>query len=873
MDIEEIKKSQILIVDDDPHCTLLLRTHLKKLGLRFLQLESGEEVFECLKESTPDIILLDVMMPGMDGYQTCRRLKEIDEYKEIPVLFMSALNKTPEKIKGFEVGAVDFITKPFNLDEVLVRVTTHLRLQHLQKQSQKTNEALKLEVREREKAEKELHHTNRALRALSGANRALYLAENEEKLLNEICNVIVKTADYRFAWVGYAQQDAGKTVKPMGYAGFEQGYLENAKVTWAEKPRGCGPAGMAIRTGKPFVLQNAQSDPAFKPWQEEAHKRGYSSILALPLKENQNVFGMMAIYGKEPDAFKKEEINLLQDLANNLSYGIMALREKGMRKKAESALQKNEARLREAEQIAHLGSWELDIGSNALVCSDEAFRIFDLAPRKYAVLFEQFIDMVHPEDKEFVKKAFKDSLDKKTQFNIVHRILRKDGEIKYVNEKCKTEYDKEGNPVRSLGTIQDITERKQIEEELEKEQHNLQKTVEGRTRELRDTVKNLKGANLQLEEANRAKSRFLSNMSHEFRTPLNAIIGFTDLLHGQFFGNLNEKQLDYVKQVDSSGKHLLAQINDILDIAKIDAGSMEIQWGKYFPEEFVVSPVAWMKGQFKKKNISVETHIDPDLATITVDCRKCRQIMLNLLTNALKYTPEGGRVEVRTSREGDAGYRVEVMDTGVGIEEQDLGNIFSEFYQTDHARDQQLGGTGIGLALTRRLVELHGGDIGVESELGKGSTFWFTIPIKKNMDVEPGEQEEELETEMNPPMGHRILVAEDNETNLALVLDILSIHNHKVAAAKNGKEAVEMARSFRPELILMDIRMPVMGGLEATKQLRSLPEFNETPIIALTASAGSEAEGLQITAGCTEHLAKPVQSKELFAVLAKHLRG
>ncbi len=375
----------------------------------------------------------------------------------------------------------------------------------------------------------------------------------------------------------------------------------------------------------------------------------------------------------------------------------------------------------------------------------------------------------------------------------------------------------------------------------------------------------------ELRKANHAKDRFLSNMSHELRTPLNAILGFTDLLNGQFFGKLNEKQTGYVGNISSSSKHLLSQINDILDMAKIDAGAMEAQWDRYSPVEFINRPVDWMMAQFKQKNISVKTIIDPSLNTLIVDCRKCRQIMLNLLSNALKYTPKGGHIEVRASKEKNAEFRVEVEDNGVGIEVDELENIFSEFHQADQARDQQLGGTGIGLALTRRLVELHGGVIGVESEPGKGSKFWFTFPPDRPGGKKSDEKEKTMAAGGKLPMGNRILLAEDDEANLSMVLDMLSIHGHKVSVAGNGKEAVEMAQSFRPDLILMDIRMPVMNGLEATRQLRALPEFTNTPIIALTASADEKATKEQIASGCTEHLPKPIHSEELFAILEKYL--
>ena len=182
-----------------------------------------------------------------------------------------------------------------------------------------------------------------------------------------------------------------------------------------------------------------------------------------------------------------------------------------------------------------------------------------------------------------------------------------------------------------------------------------------------------------------------------------------------------------------------------------------------------------------------------------------------------------------------------------------------------------MGGTGIGLALTRRLVELHGGKIGVESQIGQGSCFWFTLPLKKLATTKIDKKEQETENNMAIPVKRRILVAEDNETNLSMLLDMLSIHHHQVFVAKNGQQAIELAQRHRPELILMDIRMPVMNGLEATQRIRTFPELKDIPIVALTASTGSEAEEHQVAMGCTEHLAKPIQSKELFAVLRRYL--
>ena len=212
-----------------------------------------------------------------------------------------------------------------------------------------------------------------------------------------------------------------------------------------------------------------------------------------------------------------------------------------------------------------------------------------------------------------------------------------------------------------------------------------------------------------------------------------------------------------------------------------------------------------------------------------------------------------------------------MADTGIGIEKEELESIFSEFHQAPSARREQVGGTGIGLALTRRLVELHGGTIGVESRIGQGSTFQVILPKRGVPTSARHAPTVDLAQSESYPSGRRILVVEDNEVNLALILDMLSVHGHATTIARNGQEAVEQARQVKPELIFMDVRMPVMDGLQATRAIREMPEFADLPIIALTASTGPEAETRHLESGMTEHLAKPIQAEEMFAVLRKYL--
>ncbi|MBN1296434.1 response regulator [bacterium] len=400
------------------------------------------------------------------------------------------------------------------------------------------------------------------------------------------------------------------------------------------------------------------------------------------------------------------------------------------------------------------------------------------------------------------------------------------------------------------------------------ERKSLEERMKERTGELRATNQKLIEINLRLEEANKHRSRFLSTMSHELRTPLTAVLGFIDLLKGRFFGDLNEKQAFYIDQIETSGKHLLALINDLLDIAKIDAGAIELELTQFSFGEVIDSTVSMLSSQFRTKQLSMDVIIPDETPMIAADKLKIKQVLLNLLSNAWKYTPEGGSITLSIQRINPSTIQCSVTDTGIGMDPKEADKVFSEFYQADRIRDNQMGGTGIGLALTRRLVELHGGEIGVRSQPGIGSTFWFNLPLKRIADHEftvtksPG---------VTPIVNRRILVVEDNEINISMIVDMLSLKGHEVLVARNGKEGIDLAVKTRPDLIFMDMRMPIMDGIEATQLLRKIPEFADTPIIALTASAGIKEETRQLEAGCTAHLSKPIQSSELFSVINAYL--
>ena len=542
------------------------------------------------------------------------------------------------------------------------------------------------------------------------------------------------------------------------------------------------------------------------------------------------------------------------------------VRDISARKQAEEERERVAADLRRLVDTANAPIFVVDIEGRVKEWNRKMLEITGFAKDEVMgrMLVEEFIE-------EDYKASFQDVLDKALvgdeTSNFEMSLNTKKGERVLLLLGTTTRRDDSGIVVGVVSVGQDITLRKRIEEELVQERKNLEIIVGQRTEVLRHSLSSLEAVNHQLQQADRHKRRFLSTMSHELRTPLNAILGFSDLLKGKHYGPLNEKQSSYVEHIEGSGKHLLALINDLLDIAKIDAGQIEADLEPFSLVAVIDSVTAMMTFKFQEKGLAFEVEMANQLEEPFIgDNKICKQILFNLLSNAAKFTPDGGKVAVRAVVENGF-VKVSVSDTGIGIPIDQQEMIFSEFYQADDPSGRLQEGIGIGLALTRRHVELLGGEIWVESEPSKGSTFTFTLPFRRPESTsEKGKPVGGFETgKVN--RGLHILVAEDNEANLVMISDMLAAQGHKVSVARNGQESVALAKSLRPDLILMDIKMPVMDGLSATRQIRQIPEIATVPIIALTASAGQRAIERCLAAGCSGHLAKPVRSQDLFATI------
>lgn len=400
----------------------------------------------------------------------------------------------------------------------------------------------------------------------------------------------------------------------------------------------------------------------------------------------------------------------------------------------------------------------------------------------------------------------------------------------------------------------------------------------------------LERTNANLIRATSLKDEFLASMSHELRTPLNAILGMAEALQDDIFGAVNERQLKALQTIERSGVHLLELINDILDVSKIESGQMNLDFGFTNVNVLCQSSIAFVKQQALQKNIQIDERISQNLPDLWVDERRIRQVLINLLNNAVKFTAEGGRITLEVtylslnpdpkSASAKNFLRIAVIDTGIGIASENIHKLFQPFVQIDSALNRKYAGTGLGLSLVKRVVELHGGKVGLTSELGVGSCFMIDLPYVSvasqpdaAIDVTPSN--ELLDAAIANPtedlVAPLVLLAEDNEANIATISSYLIAKDYRVVFAKNGQEAIALAKSQQPDIILMDIQMPIMDGLEATQQIRRIPNLVNIHIIALTALAMAGDRDRCLKAGANEYMTKPVKLKALSQMIQTFL--
>jgi PAS domain S-box-containing protein len=624
------------------------------------------------------------------------------------------------------------------------------------------------------------------------------------------------------AWVGLVDTETG-LVPAIASCPPEEEYFRGIGVTVDDKqPAGRGPVGTAIRESRHVVCNDLLSDDRMRLWREPAQRRGYLSLGAFPIFVRGRAIGAIAIYSSEAGFFDDENVALLDELVADLSFALESIELEQMHHRAVDELDQFFALSPDMLCISNLDgymhrlnpAWEKTLGFSAEeLCS------------------KPWVEFVHPEDRQRAKAAFQNM---RSGIEIEHlelRFVSKSGSPRWLVSSVTPALDKGA----LFAAVSDITERKHLEEQLRSQNEALEEQ------------------NRRANDASRLKSEFLANMSHELRSPLNGIIGFTELLYDGKLGPLPERPREFLGRIHSSATHLLQLINGVLDLSKVEAGLLEFR-----PERVslsrVIQEVTGVLGTLAaEKQTRIETEIDASVEEVVSDPGRLRQILYNYLSNALKFTSMGGKVVVKAKSEGTTDFRLEVSDTGVGIAEKDLVHLFVEFQQLDATRAKRYQGTGLGLALTKRIVEAQGGRVGVESVLGEGSTFFVTLP--RGPVTAPA---------ADPAAG--ILVIEDRKVTSLLLTRMLEGAGYRVATASTCREAVENCRRRDFDAIMLDLLLEDGSGWEALRGIRALPQFQSTPVIVVSAF---QERDVTIPEPVQGFLTKPVSPDDLLEALER----
>ncbi|MGV3517161.1 PAS domain S-box protein [Luteitalea sp.] len=571
------------------------------------------------------------------------------------------------------------------------------------------------DVTEARTREREVARLSRLYAALSHVNQAIVWAPKADQLFHRVCEAMVEHGGFRMAWIAW-QDSETRRLRPVASCGDDDGYLAALEISTDERPEGRGPTATAFRTGRAYVCNDLRQDERLAPWRDRLDRHGFRSSAALPIAVGGTTRGTLNVYAGQPDVFHDREVALLTEAAADLSFALDNFAREDARREAER-IARDEQQFTETmfesmpgvvyvyDAAGHFRRWNRNFESVTGYSADEIATMhpLDFFSGDDRALVEQRIAEVFEGGEASVDAAFVARGGQRTFYHFTGR------RVQFEGQTCL------------IGVGVDITARKAAEA--------------ARARQA-----SAEAARARAEAADRLKSAFLATMSHELRTPLNSIIGFTGVLLQGLPGPLTGEQQKQLEMVRTSARHLLALVNDVLDISKIEAGQIEMAHAPFEARRSITKVVDLTAPAAARAGLALRLTLGPDVPVLIADERRFEQILFNLVGNAVKFTGRGGEVRVvadlvpAPSPGADPAVppwlRVQVIDTGIGIRAEDLPTLFQPFRQVDSGLSRQYEGTGLGLAISARLAQLMGGHITADSRWGEGSTFVVTLPLE-----------------------------------------------------------------------------------------------------------------------------------------------
>lgn len=773
----------ILLVDDEPANLLVLKSLLADLEITLVTASSGEEALKQVLLTDFAVILLDVLMPTMSGFETARMIRSRPQSSRTPIIFITAAPDAPgfPIEEAYALGAVDYLSKPVNPTVLRAKVAVFIDLYR------KTQELASME---RERNAAILREKNRRIRL-----------------------ILENAKDYAFIVT-----DPNGTITE-----WEGG--SDALTGW--------PSEEAI--GQPLsIIFTPEDRRSQKPETELAIARGTGRA------EDKRWH-----VRKDGSRFFADGMLIrLDDDAGDIHGFTKIFRDTTATRKAEDALRVSEERVRLATDAAQLGIWIWDAEANRIIWENERmYEIFGLPEAEGSFSVAHFVDnILHPDDVTIYERAMANARQTGS-FHFEGRLRAAQGEPRWIEATGRVEFAKDGEPMRVIGTTADITRQKHTEEDL---------------RRLAS----------RLSDADRRKTEFLATLAHELRNPLAPIRTGIDLLR---FGTTDPNVVSRVRDtMERQVVHLVHLVDDLLDIARITQGKIELKKELVELKTLADTAVETSRPLIEAGHHALSVDLPDKPCLLVADPTRITQVLSNLLNNAAKYTPQGGRIALSVQIE-DQEALISVTDNGVGIAAESLPLLFEMFTQVGQNISRSQGGLGIGLSLVRWLVELHGGSVTASSlGIGHGSQFQVRLPLTSADMVTQKGDVPSTDSELNTTIKVlRVLIVDDNIDAAQTLSALLEIAGHKTMVAHDGYEGLRMTEQFHPEVIFLDIGMPGMNGYEVARVVRKMPGMEAVTIVALTGWGAERDREMSKKAGFDDHLTKPASRASVNLLLSK----